>query len=128
MKLYELIFEKEAPSKKSILKVLAILSFITIVEVIFALYVLVWNEPPTNAEPMYWIYRVSMIVLTLLKAFFIVAEFMHMWYEVRRFVFYTLITTTLLFWFILSLLWEGNFFLDNRNDKNQFTIEIVKDN
>jgi len=128
MKLYELIFEKEAPSKKSILKVLAILSFITIVEVIFALYVLVWNEPPTNAEPMYWIYRVTMIVLTLLKAFFIVAEFMHMWYEVRRFVFYTLITTTLLFWFILSLLWEGNFFLDNRNDKNQFTIEIVKDN
>jgi len=128
MKLYELIFEKEAPSKKSILKVLAILSFITIVEVIFALYVLVWNEPPTNAEPMYWIYRVSMIVLTLLKAFFIVAEFMHMWYEVRRFVFYTLITTTLLFWFILALLWEGNFFLDNRNDKNQFTTEIVKDN
>ncbi len=123
-----MVFEKEAPSKKSILKVLAILSFITIVEVLFALYVLVWNEPPTNAEPMYWIYRVTMIVLTLLKAFFIVAEFMHMWYEVRRFVFYTLITTTLLFWFILALLWEGSFFLDNRNDKNQFTTEIVKDN
>ncbi len=126
--LYNMVFEKEAPSKKSILKVLAILSFITIVEVLFALYVLVWNEPPTNAEPMYWIYRVTMIVLTLFKAFFIVAEFMHMWYEVRRFVFYTLITTTLLFWFILALLWEGSFFLDNRNDKNQFTTEIVKDN
>ncbi|HIF14059.1 MAG TPA: caa(3)-type oxidase [Bacteroidetes bacterium] len=126
--LYNMVFEKEAPSKKSILKVLAILSFITIVEVLFALYVLVWNEPPTNAEPMYWIYRVTMIVLTLFKAFFIVAEFMHMWYEVRRFVFYTLITTTLLFWFILALLWEGSFFLDNKNDKNQFTTEIVKDN
>jgi hypothetical protein len=82
------------------------------------------TNPASNTEPSYYIYRITMIVLSLLKAFFIVAEFMHMWYEVRRFVFYTLITTTLLFWFILSLLWEGSFFLDNRNDKNQFTTEI----
>jgi cytochrome c oxidase subunit IV len=95
--------------------------------VAFALYVLVLNEPPQSHETMYWVYRVSMIVMSLGKAFFIVAEFMHMWYEVRSFVFYTLITTTLLFWFILALLWEGSFFLDNRNDKNQFTTEIIKD-
>ena len=125
---YDLIFEKESPSKKSILKVLVILSVITVGEVLFALYILVWNEPPLSHEPMYWIYRVTMIVLSLGKAFFIVAEFMHMWYEVRRFAFYTLITTTLLFWFILSLLWEGSFFNDNRSEKNQFSTEIVKDN
>ena len=126
MKLYDLIFEKEAPTKQSIVRVLLILTAITFVEVGFALCVLVLNEPPQSHETMYWVYRVSMIVLSLGKAFFIVAEFMHMWYEVRSFVFYTLITTTLLFWFILALLWEGSFFLDNRNDKNQFTTEVVK--
>jgi hypothetical protein len=102
MKLYELIFEKEAPSKKSILKVLVILSVITVVEVFIALYILVWNEPPQNTEPLYYIYRITMIVLSLLKAFFIVAEFMHMWYEVRRFVFYTLISVVN--WFLSFLL------------------------
>ena len=125
--LYDLVFEKDSPSKKSILKVLVILSVITVAEVIFALYVLVWNEPPQSHEAMYWIYRIIMIVLSLGKAFFIVAEFMHMWYEVRSFVFYTLISTTLLLWFILALLWEGSFFLDNRDNKNMFSTEIVKD-
>lgn len=127
MKLYDLIFEKEAPTKQSIMRVLGILTIITIFEVGIALYLLVFNEPPQSHETMYWVYRVSMIVLSLGKAFFIVAEFMHMWYEVRSFVFYTLITTTLLFWFILALLWEGNYFQDNRNGKNHVNIEIVKD-
>ena len=122
-------FEKVAPTKSSIVRILIILTVITVVEVGFALWLLIWNPHIIEQnETAIWIYRIFMIVMSLGKAFFIVAEFMHMWYEVRRFVFYTLITTTLLFWFILALLWEGDFFLDNRKDKNQFSTEIVKDN
>ena len=74
MKLYDMIFEKEAPTKQSIVRVLLILTAITFVEVGFALCVLVLNEPPQSHETMYWVYRVSMILLSLGKAFFIVAS------------------------------------------------------
>ena len=129
------IFEKEAPTKQSIMRVLWILTVITIVEVGFALWLLIYNphlvEGP-EGEPVLWAYRIFMIVMSLGKAFFIVAEFMHMWYETRSFVFYTLITTALLFWFILSLLWEGDYFLNKRmkEDSSRFKIEevVVKHN
>ena len=124
------IFEKEAATKQSIKRVLWILTVITVVEVGVALWLLIYNphyvEGP-EGESILWAYRIFMIVMSLGKAFFIVAEFMHMWYETRSFVFYTLITTTLLFWFIVSLLWEGDYFLDNRvgNDDSRFKMEQV---
>jgi cytochrome c oxidase subunit IV len=122
-------FEKVAPTKASIVRILAILTVITIIEVGFALWLLIWNpEMYESSLTIKWSYRIFMIVMSLGKAFFIVAEFMHMWYETKQFVFYTLITVVLLFWFIVALLWEGDYFLDNRKNLNLYQpIEQVSD-
>ena len=115
-----------SPTKKSILICLLYLTVITIVELIIAYFVVIKPEfPPSSDESMYWIFRITMIVLSIGKAYFIVSEFMHMKYELKRFVFYTLITVTLLFWFIIALLWEGDYFKGNR-DKADAYVEVIK--
>jgi len=88
------------PTKKSILRVLVILGIITIVE-LASFYVL--REPLGKG-----LFNTMMISMSLLKCFYIVGEFMHMKYELKQFVFYTLVTVTLLFWFVGAILWEGS--------------------
>ena len=52
--------------------------------------------------------RVSIFVLmTLVKAFYIVAEFMHLRYEVKSLIFSIIIPTVFILWLIVALLVEG---------------------
>jgi len=88
------------PTKKSIGKVLAVLAVITVLE-LASFYVL--RDVLGKA-----LFNTMMIIMSLLKCFYIVGEFMHMKYERKQFVFYTIVTITLLFWFIGSILWEGS--------------------
>lgn len=88
------------PTRKSIFTVLGILAAVTVVE-LFAFYTV--RESLGKV-----LFNSLMIVLSLVKCFFIVGEFMHMKYERKQFVFYTLIAVSLLFWFILAILWEGS--------------------
>ena len=48
------------------------------------------------------------IGLTLVKAFFIVAEFMHLKHEVRILVLAIVLPVLFIIWFIVSMLYEGN--------------------
>lgn len=92
-----------APTKKSILTCLAQLTVITIVEVALAFMVLVWEMIPMPVM----MFKILMIILSLGKAYLIVNEFMHMKYERKNFVFYTLVSLPFLFWFIVAILYEG---------------------
>jgi cytochrome c oxidase subunit 4 len=49
------------------------------------------------------------IVLTILKAFFIVGEFMHLKHEVKSLIWTILIPTSLLVWLVVALVTEGSF-------------------
>ena len=49
------------------------------------------------------------IVLTILKAFFIVGEFMHLKHEVKSLIWTVLIPTSLLVWLVVALVTEGSF-------------------
>lgn len=49
------------------------------------------------------------IVLTILKAFFIVGEFMHLKHEVKSLIWTILIPTALLVWLVVALITEGSF-------------------
>mgnify|MGYP006251460563 FL=1 len=51
---------------------------------------------------------------SLLKAFFIVGEFMHMKYETRALALTVLVPTVFLIWFIIAFLWEGAEWMNNR--------------
>ncbi|QKG53495.1 MULTISPECIES: cytochrome C oxidase subunit IV family protein [Hymenobacter] len=49
------------------------------------------------------------IVMTLLKAFFIVGEFMHLKHEVKSLIWTILIPTALLVWLVVALVTEGSY-------------------
>ncbi len=48
------------------------------------------------------------IVLTILKAFFIVGEFMHLKHETKSLIWTILIPTSLLVWLVVALVTEGS--------------------
>ena len=52
------------------------------------------------------------ILMPLVKAFYIVAEFMHLRQEVKSFIFTILIPLTFVVWLILALLLEGGWSAD----------------
>ncbi|GAA4346996.1 hypothetical protein GCM10023185_01740 [Hymenobacter saemangeumensis] len=49
------------------------------------------------------------IILTIFKAFFIVAEFMHLKHETKGLIWTILIPTSLLIWLLVALITEGSF-------------------
>jgi cytochrome c oxidase subunit 4 len=67
--------EHEGMTKKKILQIFAVLLGITVIEFIIALWLV-----PKGHIPMHWANPIY-IVLTLAKAFYIVAYFMHLKFE-----------------------------------------------
>ncbi len=82
----------------NIWKVTGILALVTAVE--FAL-AFAFPEKPE------WLI-LTYIVLTLVKAFFIVAEFMHLGHEQKSLIYSILLPLGLLFWGILAMLMEAD--------------------
>src|SRR5688500_16609444 len=56
------------------------------------------------------------IGLTIVKAFFIVAEFMHLGHEVRNLIMTILFPLTLFVWFIIAFLADGDSWKNMRKD------------
>lgn len=50
----------------------------------------------------------TFVILTLFKAFYIVAEFMHLKHEVKRLIWTILIPFIFIVWFIIALMREGD--------------------
>ena len=55
------------------------------------------------------------IIMTLAKAFFIIAEFMHLGHEIKNMVMTVAIPCLLFIWFVLAFLLDGNSYLNLRN-------------
>jgi len=100
-------------SKKIATKTIIILGVITIFEVLIALlgkgYLIDGVE--IHLVPL----SLSMIILSLIKAYLIVYEFMHMKYEVPSLVKTVLIPTGLLVWAVIAFFYEGNDWKARRN-------------
>ena len=79
---------------KNIIKVTAILTVVTIVEVGLGLY-------GTHVGMPKW----------LINSFFIVKIFMHLGDEIKNMILTILIPLALFFWFIIAFLWDGSFWL-----------------
>jgi cytochrome c oxidase subunit IV len=88
---------------KRITKILVLLSIITIVEVAFGL-LFSYTMPRAILNTIF-------LVLTLLKAGYIVAVFMHLGDEVKSFIWIVLIPLVLFIWFIIAFLADGDFWL-----------------
>ena len=55
---------------------------------------------------------IVLVTLTFVKAFYIIAEFMHLGYENLAFKLFILTPLSLLSWFVVSLLYESNGILE----------------
>lgn len=68
------------------------------------------------------------LILTCAKAFYIIAEFMHLRHEIKNMIMTVAIPATLFIWFIIAFLWDGNSYreLRNRYDRHHFEQQQVK--
>ena len=111
-------------SKAKATKIIIILAIITIFEVVFALmgkgYIIDGVHFPG------YITGFVMVALSLVKAYLIVYEFMHMKYEVPGLVKSVLLPTLLLVWAIIAFFWEGSFWKNRRGTVKAKNTEEVK--
>ncbi|MGB0838993.1 MAG: cytochrome C oxidase subunit IV family protein [Chitinophagales bacterium] len=98
--------------KSAVIRATVWLSVITLIEVAAALLWL--NLMSADAPKM--LLNGFFIAASLLKAYFIVGEFMHVNYEDRALALTILVPTVFLIWFIIAFLWEGSEWKENRND------------
>jgi len=98
---------------KTVYKGLVLLAVATVVEVIIALlgkgHIIAGFYLPV------WFMAITMIGISLYKAYFIVNEFMHVRYEVSGLAMSILLPLILLIWAIIAFLYEGNAWKENRN-------------
>lgn len=99
-------------SKKIATKTILILGAITIGEVLFALlgkgYIISGFHLP------HILVGSVMIVMSVIKAYLIIYEFMHMKYEVPALVRTVLLPTLLLVWAVIAFTMEGNYWKNRR--------------
>jgi cytochrome c oxidase subunit IV len=108
--------DEHAFSSKAVWRTFWILLIITVAEL--ALAILYYE---TDFLPKHLLNGVF-IIGTLAKAFFIIAEFMHLRHEIKNMIMTLAIPALLFIWFIAAFLYEGNSYknLRNRYDRNHY--------
>lgn len=94
--------EGRDPIVKSLMRVFWILLAITILEIALAFLHYFTAFPPRA------LLNAMFIGLTVVKAFYIIGEFMHLRHEVRNLILIFLIPLILLVWAIVAFLWDGS--------------------
>ncbi len=109
----------DASFRAKVRKTTILLSVITIIEL--AIGLILYNMHK-GAEPnalLVLMFKGAVCILTLAKAFYIVAVFMHLGDEIRNMIMTIVVPLMLFIWFIGAFLWDGNSYrtLRNRYDK-----------
>ena len=90
---------------------------ITMVELLLATIHLKTGFPPK------YVLNGIYLILTCAKAFYIIAEFMHLRHELKNLIMTIGITALLFVWFIIAFLWDGNSYRELRNRYDQHHAE-----
>jgi len=100
--------------KKAVWRTFRILLYITIFELILAIgyYSIEFSNPHLVKHILNGVF----VILTLAKAFFIIAEFMHLGHEIRNMIMTIAIPALLFIWFITAFLWDGDSYKNLRNN------------
>jgi len=86
--------------KKAVWRATAIMAVVTILEVAVAVY--------TKDILPQGVISLLFIFMSVLKAFYIMGEFMHLKYEKRELVLAVLVPFLFLVWGIIAFIWEGS--------------------
>lgn len=101
-------------SKKLATKTIGILAIITVAEVLIAL---LGKGYLKEGFEMNWVFLGGiMIIMSIVKAYLIIFEFMHMKYEIPGLVRSVLLPTLLLVWAVIAFSWEGSYWGNSRQE------------
>jgi cytochrome c oxidase subunit IV len=106
---------------KPIWRTFWILLGITLVELVLATIHLKTGFPPK------YVLNGVYLILTCAKAFYIIAEFMHLRHELKNLIMTVAVPATLFIWFIISFLYEGNSYKELRNRYDRHHLEMSKE-
>jgi cytochrome c oxidase subunit IV len=114
---------------KAIWRTFRILLIITVVELILAIGY--YEIDFSNKHFVKHVLNGIFVILTLTKAFYIIAEFMHLGHEIKNLIMTIVVPLALFIWFITAFLIDGNSFRHLRNTydphfKEQSTIKVEK--
>jgi len=102
--------EKGSFDTKAIWRTFWILLGITCVELVIGMFV----APSFPHDKKIW-FNILYIIFTAAKAFYIIAEFMHLRHEIKNMIMTIAVPALLFLWFIGAFLWEGASFKDLKN-------------
>ena len=102
---------------KPIWRTFWILLGITLVELTLATIHLKTGFPPK------YVLNGVYLILTCAKAFYIIAEFMHLRHEIKNLIMTMAVPACLFIWFIIAFLWDGNSFRELRNRYDPYHVE-----
>src|SRR5258708_37662285 len=105
---------------KPIWRTFWILLGITMVELVLATIHLKTGFPPK------YVLNGIYLILTCAKAFYIIAEFMHLRHELKNLIMTLGITALLFVWFIIAFLYERNSYKNLRNRYDPYQVEQSK--
>ncbi|HEY8893218.1 MAG TPA: cytochrome C oxidase subunit IV family protein [Niastella sp.] len=107
--------------RKLIWRTFRVLLYITLFELALAIgyYEMTFSNPTLVKHLLNGVFA----VLTLAKAFFIIAEFMHLRHEIRNMIMTIAIPALLFIWFLTAFLWDGNSYKNLRNTYDRHHLE-----
>jgi cytochrome c oxidase subunit IV len=106
---------------KAIWRTFWILLIITCIELVIGMFV----APRFPHHTKVW-FNILYIIFTGAKAFYIIAEFMHLRHEIKNLIMTIGIPALLFIWFIGAFLWDGDSFKRLRNTLDPYKKEIHK--
>jgi len=117
-----------ASARKSIIKTALQLTALTAFEFLIA-FTWVWFLVDTlgfGHETGLAIKNATFFILTIFKAFLIVAEFMHLGHEVKRLGWTIMIPFVLIIWLIIGLVWEGTYWGKQSNPELSYNSIVLE--
>lgn len=100
---------------KKIIRTTIILSVITVIELVLGLAIYYINKGEDPSTGLILFIKGVVVILSLLKAFYIVGVFMHLGDEVRNLIMTIVVPLLLFIWFIAAFLWDGDAWKNLRN-------------
>lgn len=119
--------QHEGGGTKEIWRVTIILTVLTIIELGLGF----WMMGMPLESSLRLAVKGAIVILMMVKAFYIVAYFMHLKHEIRNLIMTIVVPLALFIWFIIAFLYDGNSFKNLRNTydphfKEQSTIKVEK--
>jgi cytochrome c oxidase subunit IV len=105
--------DKHSFDTKAIWRTFWILLIITCIELVIGMFI-----APRFPHSMKIWFNILYIIFTGAKAFYIIAEFMHLRHEIKNMIMTIAVPATLFLWFIAAFLWDGDSYKNLRNELN----------